>query len=429
VSRLLADAERLAAQLRQQAFQDPVTGLANRRQFMDVLEHRLADPELSGAGALLLVQLNGLRDLNQARGYAAGDALLRGAADAIRSALAEQHGATIAHLAGGDFAVLLEGVDDDRLRTLGTDMLTAIGALYRPLDLPSPDVAHAGGTHHRGQSATELLAEADLALREAQREGANTLVVHEEPAGTVRARPASAWRRLIEDALATGAFHLLRQPVVGCADRSLLHHEVFLRIDDPDQPGASIPAAVFMPVVEHVGLAAAVDRAALGRVLDAMQAGEHAAAVAVNLSGASLADPALLDWLAERVGTTPSLGAGLILEFPEYGATARLDDLERWIGRLGPLGVRFSLDHFGKGFSSFAYLRNLHFAYLKVDGSFVRHLDRHDDNRFFLRTIAEIAHGLDMQVIAESVETEASWQALAELGVDGGRGYWLGAPV
>jgi EAL domain-containing protein (putative c-di-GMP-specific phosphodiesterase class I) len=90
--------------------------------------------------------------------------------------------------------------------------------------------------------------------------------------------------------------------------------------------------------------------------------------------------------------------------------------------------VEFSLDHFGKGFSSFAYLRSIKAHYIKVDGSFVRNLDRQDDNRFFLRAIADIAHGLDMLVIADSVETEPVWDALQDLGIDGGRGFWLGPP-
>ena len=118
----------------------------------------------------------------------------------------------------------------------------------------------------------------------------------------------------------------------------------------------------------------------------------------------------------------------LILEFPEYGASAKAEHLIAWIDRLSQLGVQFSLDHFGKGFSSFAYLRAIKVDYLKVDGSFVRNLNQQEDNQFFLRAVADIAHGLDMQVIAESVEAEVVWHTLQGMRIDGGRGFWLGGP-
>ena len=136
----------------------------------------------------------------------------------------------------------------------------------------------------------------------------------------------------------------------------------------------------------------------------------------------------MLDWLAAMLVERRGVARRLVLELPEYGAALQLNRLGDWTQRLQPLGVEFALDHFGKGFSSFAYLRAAKLDYLKVDGSFVRALHEHDDNRFFLRTVADIAHSLDMRVIAEAVETEAEWLALQQLGIDGGRGYWLGRP-
>ena len=428
VAGMLSDSEAMAARLRQQAFQDPVTGLANRRQFMDVLEHRVAEPELFESGGLLLLQLQDLKAFNQSQGFVAGDRLLNDTGQAIASVLDGLPGITLAHLAGADFAVLLERTGEPQLRELAARIVGAVAGLYGRAALASSDVAHVGGIVYAGQTASELLSEADMALREAQSAGANAWVIRRHESAAGGARSGSEWRSLIEQAIRGQHFSLLRQPVVSSADGELLHHEVFLRIQDPQQPGALITAGVFMPMAESTGLAAVVDRAVVENVVIALEAGAYPGRVAVNISSSSLDDEGLLAWLVGKLTQHPVAAGRLILEFPEYGASANAEHLAGWIDRLSPLGVEFSLDHFGKGFSSFAYLRSLKAHYLKVDGSFVRNLDQHEDNQFFVRAIADIAHGLDMRVIAESVETEAAWRTLKGMGVDGGRGFWLGKP-
>ena len=132
--------------------------------------------------------------------------------------------------------------------------------------------------------------------------------------------------------------------------------------------------------------------------------------------------------MAGRLHELPGGGRSLILEWPEYGATAHAAALRRWIGRLAPIGVEFSIDHFGKGFTSFAFLRSLKVDCLKIDGSIVRTLDQASDDRFLVKTITDIGHGLGMQVVAESIESEAVWHAVRELGLDAGRGFWFGRP-
>ena len=428
VAGMLSDAEQLAARLRQQAFQDPVTGLANRRQFMDVLEHRVAEPGEFDTGGLLLVQLKDFKSFNQSHGYPAGDKLLAQAGQAFAAVLDGQPRVTLAHLSGADFAVLFEGVSEPQLRDFAARVLAALITLYRSSDLDSTDVAHAGGVLCSGQSASELLADADMALREAQREGANAWVVRRHEAGLVAARSGSEWRTLIERAILERRFRLLRQPVVSCKDGELLHHEVFLRIEDPDHRGLDIAAAVFMPMAESYGLAVTIDKAVVETVIIAIEAGSYPGRVAINLSAASLLDDEFIAWLDASLRAHPLAARHLILELPEYGVSPNVDRLTAWFGRLAPLEVELSLDRFGKGFAAFTYLRAIKAHYLKVDGSFVRNLDQLEDNQFFLRAIADIAHGLDMQVIADSVEDESAWKTLQDLGIDGGRGFWLGAP-
>lgn len=428
VSRMLADAEQLATTLRQQAYQDPVTGLANRRQFMDVLAHRVADRQQMVQGGLLLLQLNGFKAFNQTRGYPEGDRLLAATGAAIAVALEGEPHATLAHLSGADFAVLLENADAAQVAKLGEAVTASVAKLAGHFALASADVAHLGGELYSGQPASALLAGADMALRTAQRQGANAAVIGAPGSPSGRVRGASEWRELIEAALVGRRFTLLRQPVIAARDQTLLHHEVFLRLPDPQHPGQDIAAAVFMPLAEANGLAPQIDRAVIEAVVVGIEAGTYPGRVAVNLSPTSLATPGMLDWFATTLARHAAAAGRLVLEVPEYGAAAAGGGLGAWIERLAPLGVGFALDHFGKGFSAFSYLRGLAVDYLKVDGSFVHGIAGHPDNRFFLRAVAEIAHGLDMQVVAESVESERDWQTVVGLGIDAGRGVWLGAP-
>jgi diguanylate cyclase (GGDEF)-like protein len=428
VERMLSESEETASRLRQQAFQDPVTGLANRRQFMDVLEHRIADPEAFRSGGLLLIQLQDFKAFNQAQGYVDGDELLAASGQTIENALSRLDRVTVAHLAGADFAALLEGVDQEGLGEAAAQVAAQLAGLYNRFTLPSVDVAHIGGAVFAGQDASTLLSEADMALREAQRAGFNAWVVRSPEEAAPKGRPGSEWRALLERALRERRFTLLRQAVLSCADGALLHHEVFLRLEDPERPGEAIPAAECVPMAESVGLAPQIDRAVVEATVMAMDLDMYPARVAVNLSPLSLEDDGLRDWMYDYLQKHREAAARLIIEFPEYGIAVRQDRLVQWIDRFQQLGVEFSLDHFGKGFSSFAYLRAIKAHYLKIDGSFIRNLDQHEDNQFFIKSVADIAHGLDMVVIAESVETEAVWQILQRTGIHGGRGYLLHRP-
>ena len=429
VSRMLSESEAVATQLRRQAYQDPVTGLANRRQLMDVLESRVADPDLVGGGGLILIQLRDFKAFNLEHGYPAGDRLLADAAEQLSAAVRSFPKTTVAHLAGADFGVLIEGVDGPGLGEATAQLAAAVAGLHERHPLASADVGHVGAARFSGQGAGALLAEADRALREAQRSGANAWVVRASTDTVAIPRGRSDWRGLLDASIEQGHFRLLRQPVVARDGEALLHEEVFLRVADPDHPGQDLPAAVFMPMAEGVGLAPRIDRAVIERLFEALAGGQFEGRVAVNLSPLSLLEPAFDGWLVETLQQRPSLARRLIFEVPEYGASGHVEALTRLIARLAPLGVEFSLDHFGRGFASFGYLRSIKADYLKIDGSFIQQLETREDNRFFVRTIAEIAHGLDMRVVAESVETEAAWALLRTLGVDGGRGFLFGRPA
>jgi diguanylate cyclase (GGDEF)-like protein len=424
VRQMLDGAEQLAERLREQAYRDSVTGLANRRQLRGRLAHVIDHPD-GLAGGLVLVQLRDFKQYNLAHGYLAGDRLLQACAKLLQENVLAGVTATPARLAGADFAVLLEDADPERFALQAERFADALAMLTHDADLPSADLGHVGAVYHRGHAAEELFADADQALRRAQLEGANQCVVMLEASGGAEARTATRWREMLTDAIGSRRLRLVRQPVFDLRGH-VIHEEVLVRLEDPDAPGELLPASRFLPQADALGLAGALDRAVLAQVLPHLD--EGGLAVSVNLSRRSLEDSALLTWVEEQV-RRHRVGAGrLLLEVTEYGAGAHIEALRRWVARLSPFGVEFCLDHYGRGFSSFRYLRGLKAHWLKVDGSFVRGLDREPDHQFYLQILCEIAHGLDMRVIAESVETEAVWRLLPGLGLDGGQGYWLGRP-
>lgn len=428
VRRMLDESEHLADQLRRQAFTDPVTGLANRRRFMDTLNHRVDDPEHLGTGALLLLQLTDFKAYNQSAGYAAGDRLLKRCGEQLHAAMPDHCPVLVAHTAGADFAVLIEQSDEAEARKVAEAASQAVAGLYAELDLPSADVAHIGVALYQGQSATDWLADADMALRQAQRDGVNQVSVASKPVAGAVSRGAAEWRSLLSTVIAEGQWELVRQPVFATEDRVVLHEELFIRITDPDQADAQLSAGQFLPMAESVGLAQDLDRAVLRRVMDQIADGQHAVPQAINLSPSSLRCGAFVDWLQCELVSRGNLAGRLILEFPEYGATLA-QGLSEFVAALDRLGVEVALDHFGSGFSSLAQIRALKAHYLKLDGALVRSLADDSDARFFVQALTKIAHGLDMQVVADSVESEPVWDSLQALGVDAGRGYWLARPV
>jgi EAL domain-containing protein (putative c-di-GMP-specific phosphodiesterase class I) len=139
-------------------------------------------------------------------------------------------------------------------------------------------------------------------------------------------------------------------------------------------------------------------------------------------------DPEFVEWLVERLGQAPAAARRLVLEAPEYGVMANREAAERLLDRLARTPTRFGLDHFGIGAVSFGYLKRFRLAYIKIDGSYIRGIDTNIDNQFLVQSVADIAHGLDIQVIAESVETGLEWHALDRLHVDAGQGYFVGHP-
>ncbi|MCK4707390.1 MAG: EAL domain-containing protein, partial [Gammaproteobacteria bacterium] len=197
------------------------------------------------------------------------------------------------------------------------------------------------------------------------------------------------------------------------------------RIQEED--GSLIPAGIFMPIAERHQLTSAIDKIVIDKLIGTINK-DSQLQYAINLSPVSLQDTSFTQWLLMRLGQNSETAGKLIFETTEMGAITDLESMKGLIANIQQAGSQFSLDHFGTASPSFGYLCKLKLNYIKIDGSYIRNIELNEDNQFFIRSLVEIAHGLDIQVIAEYVETSAERTKLQELHVDSIQGYLLGKP-
>lgn len=428
VEKMLADQTELSENMRRQANEDSLTGLANRRSFTARLNAQMESRESFMTGALFLSQVSDFKGYNDRHGFEAGDELLKEWARILRRVFADAPDCIMARLGGGNFAVVVRDIDREAAETLGDALSGELGGLQ---GLGYHDETNAGCTgiaYYEGEGTVSgMLSRADMALRAAARKGANAWALYDQSeVAHTAAHTASEWLDRLREVIEQRRVILHYQPVNRRADGGVLHYEVLARIAGAD--GETLPAGVFIPMTERHGLGPAFDRVVVERVIERLEGDAGGPPLAVNLSPASVHDPAFTDWLVARLKQVPDAARRMVLEAPEYGVTGDRDAAERFIGGVASTAAGFGLDHFGVGAVSFGYLKRFRLAYIKIDGSYIRGIDSTPDNQFLVQSVADIAHGLDIQVIAESVETEAEWNMLSQLHVDAAQGYFVGRP-
>ncbi|MFT5533438.1 MAG: diguanylate cyclase (GGDEF)-like protein [Burkholderiaceae bacterium] len=430
IKAMFEDQAEAMERLRADSYRDALTGLANRRYFDMQLQQLLASDDEFHAGALLLVELKDFKAFNERCGYPAGDELLRGMVTVIDDVVQGEIGIDcfVAHLAGASFALVLSNTSEHEAMTLGEHLAAALPQLHQRGLADSDDVGHVGMAIYRRQSASQFLSEADTALRAAQNKGPNALHVHASRGAAVVAMSATRWSQFLQDVIANKNIVLHLQPVLrNTGDQAVLHYETLLRVIGDD--GQLIPAVVFVPMAKRLGLIQQIDRMVVAEVLTRLQQqryGEHI--IAVNLFPATLQDADFVAWLDAALRADPVAAKRIAFEVPEYGALDQLEALRALVNLVHRHGSQFGIDHVGRGFASFGYLATLKLDYLKIDGSFIRAIDTQRDNQFLVEAICKIAHGLDLQVIAEAVETDAERTMLATLKIDGVQGFGIGMP-
>ena len=408
---------------------DPLTGLPTRERFEGVLAQAVGHADASSRSfALLAVDFDGLKFVNQAYGHTAGDALLREAAERLR-ALVKPHMA--ARLAGDEFLLLLP--DDPSTATASAFAGRVVAELGRPYLVGLREVSvttSVGVTMYPEHGAmSTLIAHAEAAMLAAKAAGGAGHAVFELQMVKGR-RDEMELLRDLRLALARSQMELFYQPKIHAASGEITGAEALLRWHHPTR--GVVGPAVFIPIAERFGLIAALGRWVIDeacRQARSWRDGGLRMRVAINLSVHQLRQPDLagqIDAALKRHQINPDL---LTCEITESSA---MDDPERMIGVLHGLdktGVHIAIDDFGTGHSSLAYLRRMPADELKIDRSFVMDLETSEDARKVARAVVNLAKSLDLKVVAEGVETEAQNRILREFGCDQLQGFLFAKPM
>ncbi|MDQ6751442.1 MAG: EAL domain-containing protein [Actinomycetota bacterium] len=431
----ITDRRRNEEKLRYMVDHEPLTGLLNRRSFEHELKAHLARARRYGLeGAVVMVDLDDFKQVNDSLGHQAGDELILGVAEALRSRLRTTD--VLARLGGDEFVILLPKVGRAQAREVACDLLTAIRNTH------SRARAGAGGSisasigvamvqDEVGRTSDDLMVSADLAMYDAKEGGRNRIAFYKsDQRSCTRIKGRETWVQRIGSALEEDRFTLLAQPIVELSTGRVTQHELLLRMQD--QTGDLIPPAAFLPIAERLGRVRAIDHWVVGQAIAMIQEHDRTGAgltLEVNLSPRSLDDHVLLDLIEAELGRTGIAPERLIFEVSETGAVANMAGARNFGKRVAELGCRFALDDFGAGFGSFYYLKHLPFDLVKIDGEFVRNCPHNQTDRLLVQAVVDIARGLGKQTVAEVVTDDDALRMLTGLGVHYGQGYHLGRPV
>ncbi|MCP2071191.1 UNVERIFIED_ORG: diguanylate cyclase (GGDEF)-like protein/PAS domain S-box-containing protein [Pseudomonas lini] len=425
------------ANLSWQATHDALTGLANRREFEYRLEQALHNlTRQVGRHALMFLDLDQFKLVNDTCGHAAGDELLRHICALLQSGLREHD--TLARLGGDEFGILLENCSPDAAEKIAEGLRQTVQNLHfvwkgRPF-VTTVSI----GLVHIAQSPTTLeasLRAADMACYMAKEKGRNRVQVYHADDSELSLRFGEmAWVQRLHMALEENRFCLYAQEIaaLGPGDHGGGHIEILLRLHD--EAGRMILPDSFIPAAERYGLMTSLDRWVVENVFkiirQCLNESRQApmAMCAINLSGTTIGDQAFLDFLRKQFAAYSIPPEMICFEITETSAISNLGSAIRFINELKSLGCYFSLDDFCAGMSSFAYLKHLPVDFLKIDGSFVKDMLDDPINRAMVEVINHIGHVMGKRTIAEFVETAQIEQALLEIGVDYAQGYVIERP-
>ncbi|MCK6408306.1 EAL domain-containing protein [Thauera sp.] len=438
----ITERKRQERQIHELAFFDPLTGLPNRRLMFDRLERALASrARRRHDGALLLIDLDHFKELNDSHGHEAGDQLLMKVA--ARLSLSIRQGDTAARLGGDEFVVILEDLDDVTDELL--HVKTVADRISRELDRP---FTLQRGSHGEtityqcsasigisafgepGVTATELLRRADTAMYQAKAAGRNAVCFF-DPAMQAAVTERATLHSDLREAIRAGQFELHYQVQVD-AQRQPSGAEVLLRWHHPDK-GLVFPGG-FIDLAEETGLIVPLGHWVLATACRQLAQWSKRAAtahlrLAVNVSARQFRQPAFAEQVQALLEETGAPADRLKLELTESSLLEDTAAVIERMERLRALGIRFSLDDFGTGYSSLAYLKRLPLTQLKIDQSFVRDVMSDPSDATLVRTILTLGDSLGLAVIAEGVETEAQYAFLAAHGCRDYQGYLFGRPV
>ena len=428
-----------ATRLAHLASHDALTGLLNRREFERRVTMALVENQYEQHHhAVLYLDLDEFKVVNDTCGHAAGDELLRQVSALLRPKLRE--GDTLARLGGDEFGVLLEHCAPGPAFTIADTLRKAIGDHHFQWNQRSFKIgASVGVVNVAGgpQTLAGVLSAADAACYMAKEKGRNRVQVYSPESDEVTLRKGEMeWVNRLHRALGDNQFCLYAQPVQGTRgdEGSPPYIELLLRLRSED--GELVPPTAFIPAAERYHVMPAIDRwvistafAMLARRFEAVTEPATIGVYAINVSGASIGDEEFLDFVQTQFVRYAVPHANVCFEITETTAVASLSKATAFMTTLRALGCRFALDDFGVGVSSFTYLKHLPVDYLKIDGSFVKDMLQDPVSHAMVEAIHRIGHLMGKKTIAESVESRDVLKALRAIGVDYAQGFAIAVPA
>ena len=430
----VSERKAMVESLRRMAEHDALTGLYNRQYLLDELERVHANAQRSGRfhSALIYIDLDHFKYVNDTLGHLAGDKVLVEVTELLRDRLRKED--ILARLGGDEFAILLYDISSTQLPMVAdayrkrlseyvfrhegeaVDVGCSIGAA-----MLEPDVA----------SKEDLLARADVACHIAKHGGRNRIHVytaHDSKNMDVMSADMG-WARRIKRAIEEDRFVLARQPIIDLKTGRISRYELLLRM--LDEAGDIIMPGGFLSSAERFGLSVEIDKwvicAAMQRVAQSLREGRKVS-YAINLSADSIGAVEVLELIRDHIRELEIPPGTLVFEITETVAIRNLASAAEFITELRNLGCLAALDDFGSGYCSFAYLKDIPVDLVKIDGSFVRDLNHNNLHQTIVRAINDISHAMEQKTIAEFVEDTATLALLSEIGVDMAQGYAIGRP-
>lgn len=416
------------------ATHDALTGLVNRRHFVDELDKILKSAMRYGqSGAVLSLNLDQFKDVNDTSGHEVGDNLLKSVARVLRKQARDTD--LVARLGGDEFAMILPQADELEAAETAEKVCSALNKIKirAKNDFYYYVSASIGAVifPQQGKNSAELLAHADMAMLHAKEAGRNCWRLFADDHKTrTRVNERVYWNEMVKRTLEEDSFEMYYQPIQNLRTKSISHFEALLRIFDDKNEAVS--SQKFILSAENSGAIQELDMRIISRVFRHKAHLESMGIdviLAINLSGLSFKNVNLVGHIESLFQRYQINKKSIIFEITETAAVSDAQGTLEMMNIIKNSGYRFSLDDFGVGFSSLYYLKKFPFYFVKIDGSFVRNLAEDVDDQVLVKALVEVAQSFGQFTIAEYVETSECWALLKSLNVDYAQGYFIGKPV
>ncbi len=427
---------RLFRQLSYQASHDTLTGLINRREFENGLIGSLVQVRDNSeeTHALLYVDLDQFKVVNDTFGHTAGDALLRQLTELIQTNIRSTD--ILSRLGGDEFGILLERCSEARAIEVAEDIRGAIEGYRFEWQESFTTVRCSIGVviiNSENADVASVMSSADVACYSAKDMGRNQVHLYKDSDASLR-HEEMKWVSRITSAVEEDRLELFFQPIIGIGKHngnSRGHYELLLRMRD--EKGELVMPDQFIPAAERYNLMSTLDRwvvhEALTELADRNDEGEARYTLAINLSGTSLSEDRFLEFVIDELQKQKLPAGAICFEITETAAISNLSRVVHFMQALKKLGCLFSLDDFGSGLSSFTYLKNLPVDYLKIDGQFIRNVADDNVDESMVKAISSVGHAMGIETIAERVETKQVLNKLGSLGIEFAQGFYIAKPV